>query len=103
MSAPDSNRPEARLEAHEVRDLAVRGLAALGLRSLAIRVMSFAANLVLARLLTPHDFGLMAFGLTIMGLGAFITDGGLGAALVRSAEPPPRRLLQAVFGAQLLL
>jgi O-antigen/teichoic acid export membrane protein len=102
-SSSESPVVERPLEAHEVRDLAVRGLAALGLRSLSIRIMSFAANLLLARLLTPHDFGLMAFGLTIMGLGAFITDGGLGAALLRAAAPPEQRVLAAVFGAQLVL
>lgn len=94
---------EARLESHEVGELAVRGLAAFGVRSLAIRIMAFAANLVLARLLTPHDFGLMAFGLTIMGIGGFITNGGLGGALLRATESPARRTLEAVFGAQLLV
>jgi O-antigen/teichoic acid export membrane protein len=102
MTTPLTDPPEPKLESHEIRDLAVRGVAALGLRTLIIRVMGLSANLVLARLLTPHDFGLMAFGLAVVALGAFITDGGLGAALLR-LEQMRRRQLEAVFGAQLLL
>jgi O-antigen/teichoic acid export membrane protein len=96
------NEPERKLESHEIRDLAVRGVAALGLRTLIVRVMGLAANLVLARLLTPHDFGLMAFGLAVVAFGAFLTDGGLGAALLRAGEIR-RRQLEAIFGAQLVL
>jgi O-antigen/teichoic acid export membrane protein len=101
MALPDTH--EVPLEAHEVHDLAARGLAALGFRSLSIRVMSLAANVLLARMLTPRDFGLMAFGLTIIGLGSFITDGGLGAAILRQGTIPTNRQLEALFGAQLVV
>jgi O-antigen/teichoic acid export membrane protein len=103
MAAPDSSPPEVRLEAHEVHDLAARGMAALAFRAVSVRIMGFAANVLLARMLTPHDFGLMAFGLTITGLGGFITDAGLGAALMREGTRPTTRQLQALFGAQLLV
>ena len=93
---------ERQLESHEIRDLAVKGVAALGLRTLIIRLMGLAVNLVLARLLTPHDFGLAAFGLTVVSVGAFLTDGGLGATLLRLTEVR-RRQLEAFLGAQLVL
>src|SRR4051812_41225401 len=87
----------------ELRERALGGVVAVALRSLVIRGMSLAANIVLARQLTPDDFGLMAFGLSIVAIGAFFTSGGFGAALIRQPEPPTRTQLQAVFGTQLLV
>ena len=103
MPAPPVDQlPERKLEGHEIRDLAVRGVAALGVRTVIIRLMGLAASLVLAHLLTPHDFGLMAFGLAVVGFGAFLTDGGLGSGVLR-IEHVRQRQLEAVFGAQLLI
>jgi O-antigen/teichoic acid export membrane protein len=87
----------------ELRQRALGGVAAVALRSIAIRGMSLVANVVLARQLTPGDFGLMAFGLSIVAVGAFFTSGGFGAALIRQPEPPSRLQLQSVFGTQLLV
>jgi O-antigen/teichoic acid export membrane protein len=75
----------------------------VALRSLTIRGMSLAASVVLARILTPDDFGLMAFGLSIVAVGAFFTSGGLGSALIRWPTAPTRRQLESVFGLQLVL
>jgi O-antigen/teichoic acid export membrane protein len=38
-----------------------------------------------------------------MAVGAFLTDGGLGAGLLGMEHTPPRRQLEAVFGFQLLI
>ena len=88
---------------HELRQRALGGVVAIALRSIVIRGMSLAANIVLARQLTPADFGLMAFGLSVVAVGAFFTSGGFGAALIRQEEPPSREQLRAVFGTQLLV
>ena len=95
--------PERKLEGHEIGDLAVRGVAALGVRTLIIRLMGLSANLVLARLLTPHDFGLMAFGLAVVGFGGFLTDGGLGAALEQLPGLRSNWSLRSSFRARRLL
>jgi O-antigen/teichoic acid export membrane protein len=87
----------------ELRSRALGGVLAVALRSLTIRGMSLAANVVLARELTPHDFGLMAFGLSIVAIGTFFTSGGLGASLIRQPEAPTRRQLESVFGLQLVV
>ena len=42
----------------------------------------FVATLVLARLLTPDEFGVVAFSLAVMNYFDAVTDLGLGAALV---------------------
>jgi len=43
-------------------------------------------TLVLARLLTPNDFGLIAMLLVFTSLGALLTDAGFGTALVQRRE-----------------
>jgi O-antigen/teichoic acid export membrane protein len=89
------------LDAGEVRRRAVSGAAALGMRNVVLLVAGLVANLVLARLLTPRDFGLVALGQTLILLGGYLSSGGIGVALVGRPEPPTLRELQSVFGIQL--
>ncbi|MCU1614811.1 MAG: teichoic acid transporter [Frankiales bacterium] len=55
-------------------------LAGQGLRIL----LQFASVTVLARLLSPRDYGLMAVGLVMVGIGEVVRDMGLSTAAVRS-------------------
>ena len=52
-------------------------------------VIGFAGNLILARLLTPDDFGVIAIGLTVTTLAGAIVDGGLGSGMVRRPDRQP--------------
>jgi len=52
-------------------------------------------NIVLARLLLPSEFGLLAFGLTLLVVGTLLTDAGVGANLIRTTTPPTRQQLSA--------
>jgi O-antigen/teichoic acid export membrane protein len=58
-------------------------------------------TLVTARLLTPYDFGLVAVGTTVWAFGNFLSDGGVGQALIRRSEPPTKSELQALVAFQL--
>jgi O-antigen/teichoic acid export membrane protein len=91
------------LDAGEVRRRAVSGAAALGVRNVVLLAAGVVANLVLARLLTPRDFGLVALGQTLVLVGGYLSSGGIGIALVGRREPPSLRELQAVFGIQLAI
>ena len=66
-------------------------------------VVGFGATLVLARLLVPEDFGIVALGTTAMLLGGALADGGLGAGMVRRAEPPTPAELRTLNGIQLVI
>jgi O-antigen/teichoic acid export membrane protein len=74
----------------------------MGLRNLLVRAIGFIGTIVLARLLRPADFGLLAFGFAILLLGNYLATAGLGAALVRRPEEPTRAELGNVLGYQLL-
>ena len=71
-------------------------------RGLAVRGVGLLGNVVLARLLLPHDLGIVTVGMIIVNLGDFLASGGLAAAFVRSTGAVPRADLEAVYGFQLL-
>ena len=62
------------------------------------RMLGFGTNIVLARLLTPTDFGLVSFAMILIGAFLLLQDLGVGPALVYS-----RRDISAVGGTALTL
>ena len=94
---------ETRLSAGEVRERAVGGAVVDVLRGIGVRFFGLLGTLVLARLLTPHDFGIVAFGATFVTFANFLADGGVGAGLIRRLEPPTHAELTALLGFQLVI
>lgn len=85
----------------ELTDKAVKGMAAMGMRAVVIRVLGLAGNLVIAPLLGPAGYGVVAIGMIFMTVSRFVSDGGLNAAFLGREEPPSRRELRAMVGFQL--
>jgi lipopolysaccharide exporter len=61
------------------------------------KVLVFAATIVLARLLVPSEFGLVAFALAVIAYLEFVTDLGLGAALIYRADAADPRVSSTAF------
>src|SRR5690348_586380 len=99
---PDLPDP-AELDPSVLRQRALRGVTLVLGRGIAILAFALAGNTILARELTPRDFGLLAFGMTIVSLASALSDGGLGAGLIRSAETVNKQKLSDVFGLELTL
>lgn len=102
-TAPDTKSAEpvpSTERAQEVRRKAAAGAMLLGIRSVALRLIGLGGNIVLARLLVPADFGVVAIGNVIITAGSTLTDGGLGAALIRGPTNPSREDLGTVMGFQ---
>lgn len=93
--------PEEPLAAAEVARRASGGAALLAARGGLVLGLGLVANLLLARLLDPRDFGLMALGTVLLVFGGYFAEGGLGAALIRREGAPSRRALEAVNGLQI--
>ena len=85
----------------ETRRRAVSGAAVLSARAALVLVLGLGANLALARLLAPRDFGLVALGSVFLVFATFLSDAGLGAGLIRRVEPPARAELEAINALQL--
>ena len=99
-SQPGEVSPEV-LTAAESGRRAAGGAALLMARGALILAVGLGANVALARMLDPRDFGLVAFGGVLLAFGTFFADGGLGSGLIRRPEAPSRRELEAVNGVQL--
>jgi O-antigen/teichoic acid export membrane protein len=99
----DGSEPPGGLSLDETGRRAAGGAAVLIARGALILALGLGANVLLARLLEPRDFGLVALGTVLIVFGTFLSDAGLGAGLIRRAEPPERRELEAISGVQLAL
>jgi O-antigen/teichoic acid export membrane protein len=89
--------------AADVRRRAAAGAVMVALRGMGVRVFGLIGNVVLARLLVPEDFGLIAVALTITFFASNVADAGLGAGLIGRSSPPTREELRSVAGFQLLM
>lgn len=61
------------------------------------QIVLWIANLVLARVLSPKDFGVYDICTFFLALGTLLGDAGLGAALLRTPDEPTREQYESVF------
>lgn len=97
VDQPTQGAPTATLD---VPRRAVSGAIKLISRSVVTRTLGLAANVVIARILLPRDFGLLALGFTIYAFVGFLGAIGLGGTLVRRTAEPTRRELSFIMGVQ---
>ena len=50
------------------------------------QIISFSISVVMARLLSPSDFGTIAMFGVVMSIGATLIDGGMASSLIRSKD-----------------
>ena len=84
--------------------LTVRGVLWSGMSQWGKQLLNLLTTVVLARLLPPEDFGLLAMSAVFTGLFASVGDLGLGSALVQKEHPLPEEFnaafwVSAGFGA----
>jgi O-antigen/teichoic acid export membrane protein len=87
----------------DVRARAAIGVVIDGAKGVLIWLLAAGGTVVLARLLSPRDLGLVALGATLVVLTTLLGDGGVGKALVRRADGPEPAELGALLGFQLVL
>lgn len=76
----------------DLKKKTLQGLLYLGMGKGAGKIISFATTLVLARLLTPQDYGLMALVMVVVGLLQFFNEIGLGSAIRQRPHITPDQL-----------
>jgi O-antigen/teichoic acid export membrane protein len=100
---PDGGSDAFDLGRSETRRRGLAGVFYLTSSGIAQLLIGFTTNLVLARLLIPQDFGIVALGATAVLFGGLVVDGGLGSGLIRRPEPPTRAELRTLNGIQLVV
>src|SRR5690348_3169619 len=101
MSSAKVTQPAEADSPSTIRERGALGAALLTIRAAAAQVVAFVGTLVLAHLLLPTAFGVVAFGTTVITIGNFFADGGLGAALIRKHTGPTVDELRTLLGFQL--
>jgi PST family polysaccharide transporter len=100
MAAPSQN---IELESGTLKKRAVGGFAFLGIRQIFVQVISFSAMIVLARTLSPNDFGIYGIASLFITVVAFFGDVGLAASLIQQPERPTLNELRTAFAFQQML
>lgn len=88
----------------EVMSLQTRaglGATRVFLQVVVVKVAALIASIILARILSPRDFGLYAIAAFAVAGFAFLGDIGLGAALIQQRAEPTQRHFASVFTIQL--
>ncbi|CAA9889733.1 Polysaccharide biosynthesis protein (fragment) [Candidatus Methylobacter favarea] len=70
-----------------MKDKLAKGVVWLGAAKVIINLLAFFSTLVLARLLTPEDFGLVALATAMLTIVASMTELSLGSALIQYHDP----------------
>lgn len=76
----------------DLKKKTLQGLLYLGIGKGAGKLFSFGTTLILARLLSPQDYGLMALVMVVQGFLEFFNEIGLGSAIKQRPEVTPAQL-----------
>ncbi len=91
----DANR--AAVASADLRRQTVSGLGWMGSTRVAQRFIQFALGVILARLLIPHDFGLIALIIAFTGFLSIIGDFGIASAIIQRPKIEARHLNSAFW------
>jgi teichuronic acid exporter len=80
----------------------LRGIVWIAAMRWAAQLFTWASTLIIARLLRPEDYGLVAMATVLTGFLEVVSDLGLGSALVQSRDTT-RKQVEATMGATILL
>jgi len=67
----------------DLRSKTIKAIGHLGLGGMLGKVVSLGVTLVMARLLSPEDYGLMAMAMVLVGFIGFFNEVGIGSAIVQ--------------------
>ena len=79
----------------EVGHNVIKGLKVGAMLRLAAQIFTWLNTLILIRLLTPEDYGLMAMATVFIGVFALMGDFGIGKAIIQTEHLTPQTLRQS--------
>lgn len=76
----------------DLRSKTIRAIGHLGVGGALGKIVSLGSTLIMARLLSPEDYGLMAMAMVLVGFVGFFNEVGIGAALVQKTDLSPTEI-----------
>src|SRR5688572_11889792 len=89
------------MDAQSVAEATIRGSASMFGRQIVQIAFATAGGVVLARNLSPSDFGIFGISAMLLTIIGAMSNAGLGAALVQQHDEPTRDELASIFSLQL--
>lgn len=75
------------MDKENLRSKAISGIAWSSVQRFGAMAITFASNIILARLLSPDDFGCVGMLMVFISLSNTFIDGGFGSALIQKKSP----------------
>lgn len=97
MGVPESTKAVDSTPRTSLRERTVSGLGWNGAAQLCGAALQFVVSIILARLLSPKDFGLIGMVLVFAGFASSLSEMGLGASLVQHRTASARHLNAAFW------
>ena len=72
---------------NDLKQKAASGMMWTAIQKYSSMIISFISGIILARLLTPHDYGCIGMLGIFMALAETFIDGGFGSALIQKKNP----------------
>ena len=91
---PQPLSPDVHSNEKQLQHSLVRGIAWTGLVKWSSQALSWVSTIVVARLLLPSDYGLVALAMAFLGLVALLNEFGLGSAIVMLQQLSTRQIAQ---------
>src|SRR5690242_4048271 len=94
---PCSCKTGARMTSSATQNLdrtLVHGIAWTGAIRWVTQMLSWSATFLVARLLTPTDYGLVGMAMIYVGLAQIVSEGGVAAAIVQQRELGEREVAE---------
>lgn len=86
MTGVNPTLPDAQGEQHRLDRSMAAGLAWTGVAKWTVQALSWASTLIVARLLTPDDYGIIGMATVYLGLVQLVSEFGLGTALIQRRD-----------------
>ena len=71
----------------QLKEKAINGAVWTSIHKLASLLLGFISGIILARLLTPHDYGVIGMLSIFLAVSSTFIDGGFGSALIQKKRP----------------
>jgi len=94
LSAAPYTAPTERVELHNLDQKLVRGIAWTGIAKWSSQLVTWATTILVARLLSPADYGLVAMSTLFLGLINQLSEFGIGATIVAKKDLSQQQVAQ---------